>query len=238
MLLFKPLCSFRLACVKPWLLKNQVYLSRKSDIRPTVDDVERISRGQAAKRRGTGSRAVPHRLNEAERKEWELAKRRRFLMLRGTGWRKERGDSPLANIYRNYCDAVAVPCISITRAIGINENVDHVIVDFSPLRTTDIRTVAQECLDLAKSFPSAIHMNDYSDASSLGWESLNQLLVAEPIWRIPVFSITVGFNQRSDAKRYAEQLATQYANGQSYSQRDDNINDMEIKDDIDDFIQT
>jgi hypothetical protein len=33
---------------------------------------ERISKGQAAKKRGTGSRGVPHRLNEAERKEWDL----------------------------------------------------------------------------------------------------------------------------------------------------------------------
>lgn len=36
--------------------------------RPTLDDVERLSRGQAAKKRGTGSRAVCHRLNELERK--------------------------------------------------------------------------------------------------------------------------------------------------------------------------
>lgn len=36
--------------------------------RPTLDDVERLSRGQAAKKRGTGSRAVCHRLNESERK--------------------------------------------------------------------------------------------------------------------------------------------------------------------------
>ena len=42
----------------------------KLSIRPSLDDVERISKGQAAKRRGTGSRAVPHRLNEMERKEW------------------------------------------------------------------------------------------------------------------------------------------------------------------------
>jgi len=41
-------------------------------IRPSIDDVERISKGLAAKRRGTGSRAVPHRLNEAERKEWVI----------------------------------------------------------------------------------------------------------------------------------------------------------------------
>ena len=49
-------------------------MGRRMDIRPSLDDVERISRGQAAKKRGTGSRAVPHRLNNMERKELELAK--------------------------------------------------------------------------------------------------------------------------------------------------------------------
>lgn len=88
-----------------------------SSVRPSLDDVERISRGQAAKKRGTGSRAVPHRLNEMERKEWEVAKKRRYLALRGTGWRKERGDSPLANIYRQLCDALAIPSISLQRGV-------------------------------------------------------------------------------------------------------------------------
>lgn len=42
---------------------------KKSDSgRPSLDDVERLSRGQAAKKRGTGSRGVCHRLNESERK--------------------------------------------------------------------------------------------------------------------------------------------------------------------------
>lgn len=36
--------------------------------RPSLDDVERLSMGQAAKKRGTGSRRVCHRLNEFERK--------------------------------------------------------------------------------------------------------------------------------------------------------------------------
>ena len=84
-------------------------------IRPSTDDVERISKGLAAKRRGTGSRSVPHRLNSEERIEWEIAKKKKFLVLRGTGWRKERGDSPLANIYRQYCDATEIPCISVQR---------------------------------------------------------------------------------------------------------------------------
>jgi len=93
------------------ILIKKCFMSKKSNIRPTIDDIERISKGLAARRRGTGARSVPHRLNAEERIEWELAKKRRFLILRGSGWRKERGDSPLANIYRNYCDAVGVPCI-------------------------------------------------------------------------------------------------------------------------------
>lgn len=48
-------------------------------MRPTLDDVERISRGQAAKRRGTGSRGVAHRLNEAERVEWDLVQITLFI---------------------------------------------------------------------------------------------------------------------------------------------------------------
>jgi len=41
-----------------------------SSVRPSVSDVERISKGQRARKRGTGSRSVPHRLNAAEQKEF------------------------------------------------------------------------------------------------------------------------------------------------------------------------
>lgn len=43
--------------------------------RPTLDDVRRISQGDAAKSRGTGSRAVPHRLNAEERRDYDLAQK-------------------------------------------------------------------------------------------------------------------------------------------------------------------
>lgn len=44
--------------------------------RPSIDDVERLSRGEGAKRRGVGSREVPHRLNADERVQFDLAKKR------------------------------------------------------------------------------------------------------------------------------------------------------------------
>ena len=44
--------------------------------RPHVDDVERISRGLAARVRGTGSREIPHRLNAEERDSFLMAQRK------------------------------------------------------------------------------------------------------------------------------------------------------------------
>ena len=75
--------------------------------RPTLDDVDRISWGKPAKKKGTGSRGVPHRLNSDERVLYDLARRKGFLEISGSGWRKQRSDAPLANTYRSWCDAVA-----------------------------------------------------------------------------------------------------------------------------------
>ncbi len=48
-------------------------MARKSPSRPHIDDVDHISHGDAAKVRGTGSRDIPHRLNEAERELYVMA---------------------------------------------------------------------------------------------------------------------------------------------------------------------
>ncbi|CAM9939492.1 unnamed protein product [Ectocarpus sp. 13 AM-2016] len=109
---------------------------KKSDRgRPSLDDVERLSRGQAAKKRGTGSRGVCHRLNESERKAYDLAKKQGYVVLRGTGYRRERKGSPLQNIFRQFCDAKAIPCTSVLTGQG-PDAVDEVEIDFSPLRTS------------------------------------------------------------------------------------------------------
>ena len=46
----------------------------KPTSRPSLDDVDRLSRGEAAARRGTGSRAVPHRLNAEEMRQFAVSK--------------------------------------------------------------------------------------------------------------------------------------------------------------------
>ena len=146
-----------------------------SPARPSLDDVERISKGLAAKKRGVGSRQVPHRLNEEERKEWDLSKKRKFLILRGTGYRRERGDAPLANIYRNLCDAKAIPCISIQKTLGMsitsgdgaakNQALEDVVtIDFSTLRTTEVKHLVKLCLSkCATNEPTTFSGDDVTD---------------------------------------------------------------------------
>ena len=180
--------------------------------RPTLDDVERISRGDAAKRRGTGSRMVPHRLNQLERKEWDLSKKRRYMLLRGSGYRKERGASPLANIYRQLCDALNIVCITVSRGVG-NPPLDEVVIDFSPLRTTDVADVARVCLDEAATYASFGGAVDNSNVDALGWTDVDVMLKQDVIWRIPVFSVVATFASRADSRNYAETLAVKFANG-------------------------
>ena len=60
--------------ILPYLLRVLSTISVPQVWRPSLDDVQRISMGDAAKHRGTGSRAVPHRLNAEERKAYDLAK--------------------------------------------------------------------------------------------------------------------------------------------------------------------
>jgi hypothetical protein len=97
------------------------------------DDVERLSRGQPSKRKGYGSRNVPHRLNEEEQAELERASRKGYLSLLGGGNRRARKGSPLTNIHRQWCDARDRPQILLYKAVG-GRAVDEVVVDLSPLR--------------------------------------------------------------------------------------------------------
>lgn len=106
--------------------------------RPTYDDVQRLSEGKASSSsRGWGSRQVCHRLNAEERKAYTLATTTRgFLTIKGSGYRKERKGSPLANIYRQYCDAGGVPCVNVMliSSGGGKRREDFVLVDMSPTR--------------------------------------------------------------------------------------------------------
>ena len=97
------------------------------------DDVDRLSRGQPSKRKGYGSRNVPHRLNEPELAELDRAANKGYLTVMGTGNRRPRKGSPLLNSHRQWCDARAKPQIVLYKAVG-GRAVDQVVVDLSPLR--------------------------------------------------------------------------------------------------------
>ncbi|KAI8113076.1 hypothetical protein M9435_003082 [Picochlorum sp. BPE23] len=103
--------------------------------RPTNDDVQRLSMGKASKsERGWGSRQVCHRLNQEERKAYDIALQKGYLTLKGTGYRKERKGSPLANIYRQYCDARDMLCVNVLLRQHGGQQGDVVLVDMTPKR--------------------------------------------------------------------------------------------------------
>ena len=112
------------------------WTSRQKCWRPTVQDVERISWGKPAKKKGTGSRGVPHRLNhDEERKLFDQARRKGFLEINGSGWRSQRRDAPLINSYRSLCDARGQVCIVLHKGnTGLD---DELVIDLSPLRLPD-----------------------------------------------------------------------------------------------------
>lgn len=108
--------------------------------RPSLDDVQRISCGDAARHRGTGSRAVPHRLNAEGRKQYDIAKAKGVLTLAGSGYRRERKGAPLANIWRQWCDAKAQPAVLLAKGATAASG-DSVLVDLSVLRLPDVGKV-------------------------------------------------------------------------------------------------
>lgn len=68
-------------------------------------------------------------------KAYDLAKKQGYVVLRGTGYRRERKGSPLQNIFRQFCDAKAMPCTSVLTGQG-SDAIDEVEIDFSPLRAS------------------------------------------------------------------------------------------------------
>ncbi|CEM03333.1 unnamed protein product [Vitrella brassicaformis CCMP3155] len=178
--------------------------------RAALDDVERISRGQAArkKRRGTGSRNVPHRLNQEERKLYDIAKGRRYLVTSGSAYRRERKGSPLANIYRQWCDAQATPCINIQKGLG-PEGSDLVVVDLSPLRRPASHPVMQQLLESLCSLLSSLGCT-VVESPSIAAEPSESVPTIEglpaldwdewAIWELPEVAVRAGGKDREGIK--------------------------------------
>lgn len=175
---------------------------RSGCFRPTVDDVERISWGQPARRKGTGSRGVPHRLDANERLLWDIARERGFLQVEGSGWRSQRREAPLLNSYRSLCDARGQAMLVVHKG---NTGMDELVVDLSPLRTPELLDVtSSQCLQWlggGKIHNDGLHqLEDNGEIANSGvWEN-------EPIFRLPPFCISWELT-RPEAKTRAKELA-------------------------------
>lgn len=188
-------------------------MGKKLAWRPTLSDVERISQGKAALHRGVGSRSVPHRLNQDERVAWELAKSKKYVELRGNGWRRNRGDSPLSNSYRNYCDALGIPYISLEKWADENASLstcDKVEIDFSPLRLSNLAAICQQTVQCAQRFPSVSRVvvdetESIIPAASSAQEERKVPIL--PIWQLPPCSVEVFMTNRKEAKEYCKALS-------------------------------
>jgi hypothetical protein len=194
--------------------------------RPTTDDVDRISWGKPAKKKSTGSRGVPHRLNEDERILYDMARRKGFVEIGGSGWRKQRRGAPLVNTYRNWCDARAVPAVYLFKS---KEGIDEVVLDLSPLRLPEhFLEVATKCAGAAPGgVVEALDVDeegmemdavgeDDNKADALSSDAaareavltsdLKEAFLNQPIHRLPMYCVSWEL-QRATAKAVAKNIA-------------------------------
>lgn len=193
--------------------------SRTKCWRPTIQDVENISWGKPAKKKGTGSRGVPHRLNhEEERKLFDQARNKGFLEVVGSGWRSQRGDAPLLNTYRSLCDARGQVCIVLHKgSTGID---DELVVDLSPLRLPETFDSVRE--DLISIIDLPIESNFVLDLPNLEFDDdddtdddddpvkiSTDLLAWEerPIYQLSPYCVS-WITNRSEGKSIGKKLAS------------------------------
>lgn len=199
--------------------------------RISKDDVDRLSRGQPSKKKGFGSRNVPHRLNDQERNEMDRASKKGYLALAGAGNRRTRKGSPLANIHRQWCDARDKPQIILFKAVS-GRPMDEVMVDLSPLRMNglfdDPKQVEEILVKWKTEILSAATIagmglcsdDDDDDESELVLDDLEpsdlvltlseisqETWASQPIWKLPMLSLGTFEGERAKAKLMASELA-------------------------------
>lgn len=188
----------------------------RDKVRPSLDDVTRISFGEKAKRRGVGSRATPHRLNADERAEYDRAIARGYLTLQGRGYRKERKGSPLLNIWRQRSDATGVAAVWLElgaaggpRAAEDGSPVDTCAVDFAPLRdgAAAARALALAVREAAPYVAAAEAERALTDVviGDVGGPP-DEALATQPIWNVPFHEARFDVRSRADGKSLAAEL--------------------------------
>jgi len=185
---------------------------RTKVFRAHLDDVERLSYGKGAKRqRGTGSKFVCHRLNQEERSQYDRAKQVGFAIMKGSGYRKERKGSPLANLFRQRCDALGQICILIEKYADL----DKVVIDFSTLRVRDdngavmlVESMIQtEYPDLYSNYVlSCTEIDDATKSNTSLKKTINwEVVRTKPIWQVNERLMTIQCD-RDVAKHLASNI--------------------------------
>ena len=171
----------------------------RSAWRPSLADVERLTRGEAARARGAGSRAVPHRLDAEERPAYERAVGAGFVTVAGTGYRRGRKGAPLVNSCRQRADALGHAFVRLEK--GRAEGEDAVVVDLSPLRVLDDAFYVA----LATATAAEVGVTDPEDGATPRGPPDRGLLETEAVWRLPSREVkfTCG---RAEAKPLAAAL--------------------------------
>jgi hypothetical protein len=194
--------------------EGDFWKARMDGWRPTVNDVERISWGKSAKKKGTGSRGVPHRLNEEERILFDQARRKGFLEVAGSGWRSQRREAPLLNSYRSLCDARGQASVILLKG---HTGLDELIVDLSPLRNPEtFEEIANVCLEQKEGgelvFQSSVVEESEEDVEEFSKSSFNDEISpweSRPIYQLPPYCVTWEL-PRSEAKALGKQMAAMF----------------------------
>ena len=132
------------------------------------------------------------------------AQKRRFMVLSGTGYRRERKGSPLANSWRQLADALAVPAVTVQNGAGEPSRPDVVVVDLTPLREGRARCLETRdtCVALAAPYAATLGRDDAEHVSET-----NEELLERAIWQLPSVLLEFACPDRPSAKAFAEVLS-------------------------------
>jgi hypothetical protein len=182
--------------------------------RPSKADVDALSRGDAAKRRGTGSRQVPHRLNAEEATAFKVAQTKGYVAVAGTGFRKERKGAPLCNLWRQLSDVDGRCAILLLKTASSADPTDVVVVDAAPLRLAAAPAAAAVAAVRAALAPHAgacVEAPDFVPpftvlplalAGEASEEEEREWLAEEPVWRLRPVALAFR-GPRADARALA-----------------------------------
>ena len=197
--------------------------------RVSRDDVDRMSRAQPSKRKGSRGGTKP-RLSDEERAELERAARKGFVTISGAGSKRTR---PLTQMHRSWCDARGKPQICVHKATGGSRPIDQVAVDLSPLRFYGLFDSAFEAEDHTVRWKFEIltaasahgmqlcgqvdefddeecvvdEISDPMENVTVKWDKVTrESWATKPIGNLPVLSLMFQ-GERSNAKSMAKALA-------------------------------